>query len=92
MPKYFGGLLRREGSVRAVCVGGSIVAALRWVALARRKLSGVVCWPERGHSDLVARFGEGGFRESFVVGRQVTASVLVACFGEKDVPDRLRSR
>ena len=56
-----------------------------------RKLSGVVCWPERGHHSVLAtHFGEGGFRDSCVGGRPVT--VLVARFrvGEKDVPERLR--
>ena len=85
----FGGSLWREGSYRAVCVGRSLVAALWWPALARRKRLGVVCRPGRGHSVLVARFGECGFRESCVGGRQVTAGVLVARFGEKNVPDGL---
>ena len=56
----------------------------------RRKFTGRVCWWELSRSVMVARFEEGGVRESCVGGRQVTACVLVARFGEKDVPDRLR--
>ena len=63
----FGGSLWRECGLRVVCVGGTLVAVLWWLALAGRKLSGVVCWPERGHSGLVPRFGEGGFQESCVL-------------------------
>ena len=72
-----------------MCVGGNLVAMLRWLAFARRKLSGVVCCPERGHSCLAARVREGGVRESCVGGRQVKARVLWARFGRKDVPELL---
>ena len=61
-----------------------------WLALARRKLSGVVCWPERGHHGVLeARFGEGVFGTR-VGGRQVTVLMVRFRVGEKDVPDRLR--
>ena len=64
MSQCCGCALWRGGSLRAVCVGGSVVAVLRLLVLAKRKLSGVVCWPERGHGVLVTLFGEGGCRES----------------------------
>ena len=63
---------------------------LRWLVFARRKLSGLVCCPERGDSSLVARVREGGVRESCVGRRQAKAGVLLARFGRKDVPELQR--
>ena len=51
----FGGSSLREGGSRESGVGGSGVTW--WLALARRKYSGLVCWWERRYSVMVASFG-----------------------------------
>ena len=56
--QLFAGSLGREGKDRKARVGGSLITALRWLAWARRLLSGDVCWWQRNHSYLVARLGE----------------------------------
>ena len=77
-----------EKAVYGVCVGGSLVAVIWWLALASRKHSGVVCWPERGHHKVLWWLDlEKVVYESRVGKLQVT--VLVAHFGETDAPDRL---
>ena len=54
----FGGSLSREDGFRESCVGGIEVTVFRWLAQARNRSSGVVCWWDRSHGALVARFGE----------------------------------
>ena len=69
----------------------------QWSSLRPDVLDSTNEWTEKGEELCVMSqwFGgllcrEGGFRESCVGVRQVTARVLAARFGEKDVPDRLR--
>ena len=58
MSQGLGGSLWQEGSLRAVCVGGSLkVSVFSWLALPRRRFTGRVCW-ELSPSLLVARLGE----------------------------------
>ena len=54
----FGGPFWREGSLPALCVGGSLVAVFWWLALARKQFTGPVCWWELSRSVTVAGCGE----------------------------------
>ena len=51
-----------------MCDGESLIAALRWLALARRKRSGVVCWPERVTLSCRLALEKAVFRSHVVVG------------------------
>ena len=43
---------------KAVCVGGSLVAVFWWFALARKQLTGCVCWWELSRSVTATHFRE----------------------------------
>ena len=55
MSQCFGTSLRREGNVR---LGGSLGTVFWWLALARRRFTGRVCWWELSGCVFVARFGK----------------------------------
>ena len=54
----FGGPFWREGSLPALCVGGSLVAVFWWLALARKQFTGPVCSWELSRGVTVAGCGE----------------------------------
>ena len=73
----FGGSLGEKavfGSCRVLLLAKS-QPVFRWLALARRRFSGVVvCWSDRSHSVLVARFDE----EALVGGQELMGAKITA--------------
>ena len=58
MPHALGSSPWREGILRAVCVGGTLISVFWWLALARRQFSEVMCWLEPSLRVRVACFIE----------------------------------